>query len=64
MRVNGTDIKLDEDINLYDFLVNNNYDITKIAVEHNSNIVPKIEYKNIMLNNNDTIEIVNFVGGG
>ncbi|GMQ58207.1 sulfur carrier protein ThiS [Vallitalea sediminicola] len=64
MRVNGTDINLDDNMSLYDFLSTNNYDITKIAVEHNTNIVPKTEYKNIMLDNNDTLEVVSFVGGG
>lgn len=64
MRVNGTNIELQEDVCLYDYLITNKYDITKIAVELNGNIIPKNNYKNITLVNKDTLEIVSFVGGG
>ncbi|GKX27614.1 thiamine biosynthesis protein ThiS [Vallitalea longa] len=64
MRVNGTDIDLDEDICLYDYLISNKYNINKIAVEYNGNIIPKSNYKNIILDNKGTLEIVSFVGGG
>ncbi|MBR3771108.1 MAG: sulfur carrier protein ThiS [Clostridium sp.] len=40
------------------------YDITKIAVECNGSIIPKSLYKTSVLNENDVLEIVTFVGGG
>ncbi len=36
----------------------------KIVVEHNLRIVPKEEWPGAVLNDNDNIEIVSFVGGG
>ncbi|MBM7869775.1 sulfur carrier protein [Clostridium pascui] len=64
MRVNGTDISLNEAQSLFDFLEEQNYDITKIAVERNGEIVPKSAYKIVMLDDEDTLEVVRFVGGG
>lgn len=64
MKVNGSIITLGESKSLYDFLKGQNYDITRIAVERNGEIVPKSTYKDIMLNDYDTLEVVTFVGGG
>ena len=36
----------------------------RIAVEVNRDIVPRGDYDNFKLNENDTIEIVNAIGGG
>ncbi|WP_071396275.1 sulfur carrier protein ThiS [Bacillus tuaregi] len=64
MKVNGISIALEKEQSLYDFLTLKDYDLTKIAVECNGNIVPKAEYKNVILKEEDTLEIVKFVGGG
>ena len=64
MQLNGTSIVLEKNQTLLDFLNAQNYDITKIAVIHNDAIVPKATYKDITLDNADTLEIVRFVGGG
>lgn len=64
MKVNGTDIELTEKQSLQIFLSAQNYDITRIAVERNGEIVPKALYSNVMLDNGDALEIVRFVGGG
>ena len=64
MRVNGIIISLNESQSLFDFLEGQDYDITKIAVERNGEIVPKSAYKIVMLDDEDTLEIVRFVGGG
>ncbi|NLI92717.1 MAG: sulfur carrier protein ThiS [Peptococcaceae bacterium] len=64
MKVNGKLIVLEEKQSLSDFLQANRYDIRIIAVERNGEIVPKSTYKDIMLTDEDTLEIVNFVGGG
>lgn len=36
----------------------------KVVIEHNLRIVPKEEWQNTPLEENDKIEIVSFVGGG
>ncbi|WP_394236085.1 sulfur carrier protein ThiS [Niallia oryzisoli] len=64
MKVNGSFVALEEEQSLYDYLTLRNFDLTKIAVECNGNIVPKAEYKNVILKEEDTLEIVRFVGGG
>lgn len=64
MTVNGTEIPLSAPMPLLDFLQNRQYDITKIAVEQNGNIIPKARFGEAMLLPEDKIEIVCFVGGG
>ena len=41
-----------------------NYDCTRIAVEINEEIVPKVCYDATVLKDGDTVEVVSFVGGG
>lgn len=64
MKVNGKGIVLEETQRLYDFLVDQQLDMNTLAVECNGEIVPKSEYKNMILKDEDTLEIVRFVGGG
>ena len=40
------------------------YNPERVAVEHNGDIVPKNKYQEELLYQEDTIEIVQFVGGG
>ena len=47
-----------------DLLIKYNLNKKKIAVEHNGTIIPKSEYKKKYLKNNDSLEIVHFIGGG
>jgi thiamine biosynthesis protein ThiS len=55
---------LEQSQSLSDFLESQKYDIARIAVELNGEIIPKATYKDVILKNEDTLEIVNFVGGG
>lgn len=64
MKVNGTIIPLNKNQTLFDFLKARSIDIKVIAVERNGNIVPKSTYEEVILFDEDTLEIVNFVGGG
>lgn len=64
MKVNGTFEPLEQSKTLYEYLTDRNFDTTKIAVERNGHIVPKVDYQNVNLENEDTLEIVRFVGGG
>lgn len=63
VKING--ISLDcAGMTLSDYLLGTSYDLTRIAVEKNGEIVPKAAYKTTVLNDEDTVEIVSFVGGG
>lgn len=40
------------------------YDLKRVAVERNGEIVPKSEYAATILRDGDSVEVVSFVGGG
>ncbi|MFZ5974232.1 MAG: sulfur carrier protein ThiS [Bacillota bacterium] len=64
MKLNGTAVQLDACTTLKEFLIDRGYDISRIAVEKNGNIVPKTTFSEVMLEDEDVIEVVRFVGGG
>ena len=64
MRVNGEKLVLTEQISLAKFLQQRQYRTERVVVELNSTIVPKASYDEIILQNEDVLEIVSFVGGG
>ena len=39
-------------------------DARRVAVEHNLVIVKRAVYDSVVVNDGDTVEVVNFVGGG
>ncbi len=49
---------------LSQYLASTAYDPKRIAVERNGDIVPKTAYADTVLQDNDVIEVVSFVGGG
>ncbi len=49
---------------LSEYLMTTDYDLKRIAVERNGDIVPKAQYGETILQEGDAIEIVSFVGGG
>ena len=49
---------------LADYLSASGYDIRRLAVERNGEIVTKSQYAATVLHDGDTVEIVRFVGGG
>ena len=50
--------------NLAEYLEEKAFDIKKIAVEINGDIVPKSKYSETLLQEGDKVEVVSFVGGG
>lgn len=64
MKVNGVIVALEKKQTLYDYLILQNFDSETIAVERNGEIVLKAAYKEVLLENEDRLEIVRFVGGG
>ena len=62
--VNGKQIQLISEMSVADYLEENNYQINRIAVEMNEEILPKYSYSETMLKDGDRLEVVTFVGGG
>ena len=62
--VNGKQIQLTSEMSVADYLEQNNYQINRIAVEMNEEILPKYSYSETMLKEGDRLEVVTFVGGG
>ena len=63
IKINGEKIDKDE-MNLSEYLKENNYQMQKIAIECNEEIVPKSQYGSFILHSEDVVEIVSLVGGG
>lgn len=64
VRVNGKIILDLEGMVLVDFLIREGYDLSRIALERNGDIIPKSQYLNEVIVDGDIYEIVGFVGGG
>ncbi len=47
-----------------EYIATTQYDLKRIAVEKNGNIVPKAQYAQTVLQDDDVLEVVGFVGGG
>lgn len=62
--VNGKEINLTEDTTVAEYLEQNQYQVKRIAVELNGDILPKYSYSDAMLKDGDRLEVVTFVGGG
>ena len=62
--VNGKQIQLTSEMSVADYLEQNNYQINRIAVEMNEEILPKYSYSETMLKDGDRLEVVTFEGGG
>ena len=62
--VHGKQIQLISEMSVADYLEENNYQINRIAVEMNEEILPKYSYSETMLKDGDRLEVVTFVGGG
>ncbi len=62
--VNGKQIQRASEMSVADYLEQNNYQIKRIAVELNEEILPKYSYSDTMLKDGDRLEVVTFVGGG
>jgi thiamine biosynthesis protein ThiS len=62
--LNGERFELDSPISVAALLVQLEIDPRRVAVEHNLNIIKRQTYQDTVIGEGDTLEIVNFVGGG
>ena len=63
VKINGEHFNV-AGVSVEKYLIKSGYDIKRVAVELNGDILPKAQYENIYLNDGDCVEIVSFVGGG
>ena len=63
IKVNGTPVEA-AGMTVEAYLQTTSYDPKRIAIERNSEIVPKAKYAETVLADGDSLEIVSFVGGG
>lgn len=62
--LNGEEINIADSLSIMGLIDLYELPATKVAVERNLEIVPKSAYVITMLKENDTVEIVHFIGGG
>lgn len=64
LRINGTDSEIQDGITISGLLESLQIEPARVAVEVNLQIVKKCNYQDHLLKESDSVEIVNFVGGG
>ena len=64
IQLNGDPYEINGRTNLNELLNKLKIQKTKVAIEVNGEIVEKNKYSNLILNKNDKVEIVHFIGGG
>ena len=62
--LNGERFELDSPMSVAALLAQLDIDPRRVAVEHNLNIIKRHTYTDVLVGEGDTVEIVNFVGGG
>ena len=62
--LNGEPKTVQEDATVAGLLEELRLDPRQVAVERNQHIVPRAHYPTVTLEENDTVEVVTFVGGG
>ena len=64
IQLNGDLYEINDGTSLNELLNKLKIQKNKVAVEVNGEIVEKNKYSNLILNKNDKVEIVQFIGGG
>lgn len=64
MLLNGKEMHIDGKISLSELLINCGYKLSAAAVLKNGEVVSKKEISDVYVTDEDTIEVVSFVGGG
>jgi len=64
IQLNGDPYEINNGTNLNELLHKLKIQKNKVAIEVNGEIVEKNKYPNLILNKDDKVEIVHFIGGG
>ena len=62
--VNGKDVELDSPMTVQQLLETTHVPPNYLAVEVNTDVVPREAYTDLMVQNGDQVEVVTLVGGG
>ena len=63
VKINGKNENADG-LSVFEYLSKADFNLSRIAVEINGEIVPKSQYETTVFCDGDSVEIVSFVGGG
>lgn len=63
VRINGENLAV-VGKSVAEYLNSAGYDLMRVAVELNGDVVPKTLYADTIFKNGDSVEVVSFVGGG
>ena len=64
IQLNGNPYEINNGTNLNELLNKLKIQKNKVAIEVNGEIIEKNKYPNLILNKDDQVEIVQFIGGG
>ncbi len=64
MKINGRKMNFSKSITIANLLLNLNISIEKVVVEVDGEIISRDEFNSFILNENNSIEVISFVGGG
>ena len=62
--INGKEVKIKNEISLYEILKENKFDPSFVAVEVNEKLVKRENFKNFLVKDGYKVEVFSFVGGG
>lgn len=64
MQINGQNVSAAAGITLAQLLAQQGFDAARVAVELNGRIIGRSDFDVVRLADGDTVEVVQFVGGG
>ena len=64
MQINGQNVSAAAGITLAQLLAQQGFDAARVAVELNGRIISRSDFDAVQLADGDTVEVVQFVGGG
>lgn len=64
MLINGKEMSLEMPCSVSELLQSLNYDSNRVAVLRNGDILPKAAFTETQVQDQDELEVVQFVGGG
>ena len=64
IQLNGDSYEINNGTNLNELLNKLKIQKNKVAIEVNGEIIEKNKYPNLILNKDDQVEVVQFIGGG
>jgi sulfur carrier protein len=64
IRLNGEPFEIEQPLSVVALLEQLDLDARRVAVEHNLTIIKRHRFPDVIVNDGDQVEIVNFVGGG